>query len=126
MAKFQNDLMLDAAFDWLRARVTQMVVCSAQPTSYTEATTTSNYKLADVAMTSTALTISDGDTNGRKVRMQAKSSVTVDKTGTANHVALVGSTGSTLLLVTTCTTVALTSGGTVDIPVWDDEIADAA
>ena len=126
MAKYQNDLMLDEAFQWLRARVTQMTVCSAQPTTYTEATTTSNYKLADVAMGSTDLTISDGDSPGRKVRMAAKNGVTVDKTGTANHVALVGSTGSTLLLVTTCTTIALTAAGTVDIPVWDDEIADAA
>jgi hypothetical protein len=52
--------------------------------------------------------------------------LTVDTTGTAAHVALVGSTGSTLLLVTTCTTQALTTGNTVNIPAWDDEILDAA
>lgn len=124
MAKWQNDLMLDAAFDWIRARITEMNICNAQPTTYAEATTT--FKLADVPLTSTDLTISDGDTNGRKVRVAAKSGVSVDTTGTATHVALTGSTGSTLLLITTCTSQGLTTGNTVNIPVWDDEIADAA
>lgn len=116
--------MLDAAFDWLRARVTMMTVCNAQPTNYTQGAST--FKLADVPLTSTGITVSDGDTNGRKMRVAAKSGVTIDTTGTANHIALLGSTGSVLLLVTTCTSQALTAGGTVDIPVWDDEIADAA
>jgi hypothetical protein len=52
--------------------------------------------------------------------------VSVDTTGTGNHVALFGSTGSTLLLVTTCTTIALTTGGTVDFPAWKDNLQDAA
>jgi len=124
MAVWQNDLMLDAALDWIRARVTQMTVCSAQPTSYAEAVTT--YKLADVSITSTDLTLGDGDVDGRKVTIGAQNGVTVDTTGTANHVALAGSTGSTLLLVTTCTTQALTTGNTVDFPAWRDELADAA
>ena len=123
MAKYQNDLMLDAAFDWIRARVTGMSVCNAQPTTYTEAYTT--YKLARVALTSTDLTLAD-DTSGRKVTVKATAGVTVDTTDTGNHVALFGSTGSTLLLVTTCTTIALTTGGTVDFPAWKDNIEDAA
>lgn len=123
MAKWQNDSMLDAAFDWVRARVTQMTVCNAQPTTYAEATST--YKLADIALTSTGITLADGDTNGRKMTIGAKSGVTVDTTGTASHIALAGSTGSTLLYVTTCTTQALTTGNTVDFPAWDVEIADA-
>lgn len=123
MAKSQNDLMLDAAFDWVRARVTQMTVCNAQPTTYAEATST--FKLADVALTSTGITLANGDTNGRKMTIGAKSSVTVDTTGTGSHIALAGSTGSTLLYVTTCTTQALTTGNTVDFPAWDVEIADA-
>lgn len=123
MAKWQNDSMLDAAFDWVRARVTQMTVCNAQPTTYAEATST--YKLADIALTSTGITLADGDTNGRKMTIGAKSGVTVDTTGAASHIALAGSTGSTLLYVTTCTTQALTTGNTVDFPAWDVEIADA-
>jgi hypothetical protein len=124
MAKSQNDSMLDAAFVWVRDRVTQITVCSTQPTTYAQAITT--YKLADGTLTSSQMTISDGDTSGRKVRISSRTGLTVDTTGTAAHVALVGSTGSTLLLVTTCTTQALTTGNTVNIPAWDDEILDAA
>ena len=125
MAVWQNDSMLDAAFDWIRARVTQMTVCNAQPTNFTEATAT--YKLADVPLSSTDLTIGEGDVNGRKVTIGAKSSVTIDTTGTASHVALAGSTGATVLLyVTTCVTQALTTGNTVDFPAWRIELADGA
>lgn len=123
MAKYQNDLMLDSALDWIRARVTQMTACNAQPTTYTQAVTT--YKLADVPMTSTGLTVGNGDSSGRKIAVAAKSGVTVDLTGSANHVALAGSTGSVLLYVTTCTSQSLTSGNTVNFPTWDIEIADA-
>ena len=124
MARWQNDSMLDAGLDWIRARVTQMTVCNAQPTTYAEATTT--YKLADVAITSTDLTLNDGDTSGRKIDVGSQTNVTVDTTGTASHIALAGSTGSVLLYVTTCTTQALTTGNTVNIPGWDIEILDAA
>lgn len=123
MAKWQNDLMLDAAFDWIRARVTIETVCNAQPTSYAEATST--YKLADTPLTSTDLVIAD-DTSGRKVTIAAKNGVSVDLSGTASHVALAGSTGSVLLYVTTCTTQALTSGNTVNIPAWKINIQDAS
>lgn len=125
MARSQNDLMLDAAFDWIRARVTCMTACSAQPTTFTEGYTT--YKAADIAMTSTALTIANGDVSGRKVTVQAKSGVTIDASTTVNHVALLGSTGATVLLyVTVCTSQALTTGNTVNFPAWDIEIADAS
>lgn len=122
VTKYQNDLMLDAAFDWVRARVTRMNVCSTSPTTYAEATST--YMLANVAITSTDLTIANGDSSGRKVTVAAKSGLSVANSGTAEHIALTGSTGSTLLLVTGCTTQALTTGNTVDVPTWDDEIAD--
>lgn len=124
MAKWQNDSMLDAAFDWIRARVTQITVCNAQPTTYAEATST--YALAADTMTSTDITVGDGDTNGRKMHMSSKTGVSVDTSGTASHIALVGSSGSTLLFVTQCTTQALTTDSTVSLPAWDDEIADAS
>lgn len=120
MAKTVHDSVLDGAFQVLDA-ADIMTVCAGQPTTRTEAVTT--FKLADVAMTPvTDFTISNGDTNGRKVRMAAKSSVTVDTTGTADHIALCD--GTNLLYVTTCTSQGLTSGNTVNFPVWDVEIAD--
>lgn len=127
MAKWQNDDMLDAALDYVAACDT-LIVCSAQPTTYTEATVT--YALADVTLTpgdgNGDFTVANGDTNGRKVTVAAQSAVPIDASDTATHVALVLSAGTTLRYVTTCTSQALTSGGTVDVPAFDIELSDPA
>jgi hypothetical protein len=120
MAKFANDAVMDAALNEIKNNVTLMIACSAQPTTRTEAVTT--YALADVAVSSSDITLANGDTSGRKGTVAAKTNVTVDTSGTATHVALVD--GSRLLYVTTCTSQALTSGNTVNFPAWDIEIAD--
>lgn len=120
MAKFANDAVMDAALNELKNNGNLMIACSAQPTTRTEAVTT--YALADVAMSGTDFTLANGDTSGRKLTVAAKSAVTVDTSGAANHVAIVD--GSRLLYVTTCTSQALTSGNTVNFPAWDIEIAD--
>lgn len=120
MAKRVHDDVLDGAFDVLD-QANLMIACSAEPTTRAEAVTT--YALADVAMTvDTDYTKANGDTSGRKVTVAAKSSVTVDTTGTATHIALVD--GTRLLYVTTCTSQALTASNTVNFPAWDVEIAD--
>ena len=120
MAKRVDDSVLDGAFDILdQANI--MTACSAEPTTRTEAVTT--YALADATMTAdTDYTKANGDTSGRKVTVAAKSTITVDASGTATHIALCD--GSTLLYVTTCTSQALTSGNTVNFPAWDVEILD--
>lgn len=120
MAKSVHDDVLDGALNTIKNNANLMVACSAEPTTRTEAVTT--YALADVAMASGDFTVANGDTSGRKVTVAAKSAVAIDTTGTATHVALVDATR--LLYVTTCTSQALTSGGTVDFPAWDVEIAD--
>ncbi len=122
MGKWMNDSMADAAFDYLD-QCDLMILCSAQPATYAEATST--YALADVAMTpDTDFTKADGDSSGRKVTMAAKSGVNVDASGTGTHIALVRSSDSSLRFVTTCTSQAVTSGNTVNFPAWDDEIGD--
>lgn len=119
MAKSVHSDVLDGAFDVLDQGDIQ-TVCNAEPTTRTQAITT--FKLADVAMTpNTDYTKAAGDTSGRKCTIAAKSSVPVDTTGTATHVAICD--GTRLLYVTTCTSQALTSGNTVNIPAWDVEIA---
>lgn len=97
-----------------------MTLCTAEPTTYTQATATN--KLADVTMASGDFTNADGSTSGRKVTVAGKAGVPVDTTGSATHVALCDAT--TLLYVTTMTSQALTSGNTVDIGAWVVEIAD--
>lgn len=101
-----------------------MTVCSGEPANFAAANVGGGDFLGDVTMASGDFTISDGDTSGRKVAVASKSSVNVDNTGTANHVALLDTANSVLLYVTTCTSQALTSGNTITFPTWDIEIAD--
>lgn len=125
MAKFLPDGVIDGMLAYIRTNITGVSVCSTQPTTYAEATST--YKLADQnGLTSTDLTLGNGDTSGRKITLSEQAGVTVDTTGTAAHVAWWGSSGSLLILVTTCTTQALTTGNTVTIPAHDFEIRDVA
>lgn len=120
MAKTVHNDVLDGALNIIKNNCNLMTVCSAEPTSRTEAVTT--YALGDVSMSSGDFSVAEGDVSGRKVIVGSKSSVNVDSTGTGTHVAL--SDGSRLLYVTTCTSQALTSGNTITFPAWDIEIAD--
>lgn len=123
MAKSLNDAVIDAALAKV-ATGTILTVCSTQPTTRTEAVTT--YKLADIAMTAGDgngdYTIGDGDVSGRKLAVAQQADIDIDSSGTALHVAICD--GTDLLLVTTCTSQALTSGGTVTVPTFDYEITD--
>lgn len=126
MAVWVNDAAMDAELAWL-ADCDTYTVCSAQPTTYTEAITT--YKLADVTLTAGDgngdFTIANGDTSGRKLTTAQQASIPIDADGTATHIAWCKSGDTTLRRVTTCTSQALTNGGTVTVPVQDHEIADA-
>jgi hypothetical protein len=126
MGKKTHDDVFDAMLNYIKTNCTRMTACSAEPADYTEANAT--VALADVTMASTDFTAANGDTSGRKLTVAAKSAVTIDASGTANHVALLDVTNSKLLYVTTSTGLALTAGGgnTVSFPAWDIEIADPA
>ena len=124
MAKSVHDDVLDGALNIIKNNCTRMVACSTQPTTFTEANAT--FALADVTMTTTDFTAANGDTSGRKLTVAAKSTVTVDTTGTFAHVALLDVTNSKLLYVTTGTSQALTAANTVNFPAWDIELADPA
>ena len=119
MAKAVHDDVLDGAFNILNDG-NIITVCNAQPTTRTEAITT--FKLADETLSGGDFTIANGDTSGRKCTIAQKTNVPIDTSGTATHVAICD--GTRLLYATTCTSQALTAGGTVTIPAWDVEIAD--
>lgn len=128
MAKSQLDAIYDSGtLAYVRVRATRVTVCSTQPTTYAQANSTTGYMLAksDV-ITSTDFTLADGDVSGRKISVAAQNSITVSANGTAQHVAWIGSTGSTLLLVTTCTSQSLTAANLVNIPAHDFEIQDVS
>lgn len=124
MGKSVHNDVLDGALNILKNNVTRLTVTNAEPTTYTQAITT--FELADVTLSSSDFTNADGDTSGRKTTVGAKSSFTVDNSGTATHIALVDVSNTKLLYVTTCTSQALTSGNTVSTPAWDVELADPA
>lgn len=119
MAKSVHNDVLDGAINIIND-ATLMTLCSAEPTTLTEATTT--FKLADVAVSAGDFTTADGTTSGRKVTVAAKAGVPVDTGGTGTHIALCD--GTRLLYVTTTTSTAVAGGGTVDIGSWVIEIAD--
>lgn len=125
MAKRVGAMVLDAALNYIKNNCNRMTACSQEPTTYTEGNTT--YNLAQQAMVSGDFTVAAGDGGGtsRKVTVAAKSGVSVTGAGTQNatHVALLNTTGSELLYVTTCTQQALTNGNTVNFPSWKIEIA---
>lgn len=121
MGKVAPDATIDSYFDYID-QCNIMHVCSAEPANYAGIAAVS---LADVALTpDTDFTKANGDTNGRKVTIAAKTGVTVDNSGTATHVVLARTTDSTMRYVTTCTSQALTAGNTVNFPAWDIEVAD--
>ena len=123
MGKMVADAILDAALSYISANVDRISVCSSEPTTYGQATTTGTYKLA-ISSTPTFQAPANGDVSGRKLTVDSETSMAVDATGDAQHVALCKSGTSTLLYVTTCTLQGLTLGNTVTIPAWDIEIAD--
>jgi hypothetical protein len=121
MGKAAPDATLDSLSDYVD-QCTVMHVCSAEPANYAGIAAVS---LADVTLTAdTDFTKANGDTSGRKVTVAAKSSVSVDASGTATHIAIARVADSTLRYVTTCTSQALTAGNTVNIPAWDIEMTD--
>jgi len=123
MAKAIPDAILDKTLDEI-ATATRMILCNAQPTTYTEANAT--FALSDVTLSGVDFTKANGDTSGRKVTIAAKTGVLIDISGTGNHIALVRVSDTTLIYVTTCTSQAVTANGsnTVNFPAWDVEIAD--
>jgi hypothetical protein len=123
MAKRMGSVVYDAALNYIKNNCNKMTACSAEPTTYAEGNAT--YALADAAMSSTDFTVAAGDGGGssRKNTVAAKNTITVDANGTATHVALLNTTGSELLAVTTCTSQVLTAGNTVNFPSWKIEIA---
>ncbi len=120
MAKTVSNDVLDAALAVI-ATCTQLDVTSdaGTPTDLTNS-------LANVTLTAGDgngdYVIGDGDADGRKIAVAQQADVTVTDDGTALHIVL--SLGGTIHLTTTCTSQALTSGNTVTIPTFDDEIAD--
>jgi len=122
MGKMVADDVLDGAVGYFENNCNKMTICSAEPTSYAEAT--SDYMLAEVTVDADDFAVANGDGGGRKVTVSAQNNVEVLSTGTGTHIALVKTSTSALLLVTTMTSKAMVDGDYANIPAFDFEIGD--
>jgi hypothetical protein len=123
MGKYLPDVTLDKELDYI-ALSDMQTVCAGSPITFTDCYSgTSGCMLASMLMTSGCFTIAN-DTSGRKLTVTAKTGTTISYSGTALAVALIDAAGSTVRAVTTCTSQALTAGGTVDCPSWVFNIQD--
>ncbi len=122
MAKYCIDAAMDAALNYIKTNTTEMYVCSAQPTTRTQAAST--YKLVGkTGLTSADFTgPADRTGGGRKLTVNAQSGLTATASGTPTHIALCSATA--LIVVTENTGPDVTSGSTENIAAWDYNLPD--
>jgi DNA-binding beta-propeller fold protein YncE len=122
MAKTLDDSVIDGSLNIVKNGATQLCLCSAQPTTYAEATATYMLVLKTGLTAGSFTGPVNGDVSGRKLTVNAISGTNVTNSGTAIYVALCS--GTVLLLVDTCTSQVLTAGNTVNTPAFKYEIVD--
>lgn len=129
MPRFANDAVMDAALAYVADNGSHMQVCAGLPSGISAGVIQGATELAEFTMTVGAgngdYTLADGDTNGRKLTVSAKTGAPITASGNADHLAITDNANN-LIYVTTISSQAITSGGTVDTSAWDIEIADPA
>lgn len=117
-----NDEVFDQGLDYADTNGTRIDVCSQEPTTYAEATST--YTLGNKTGLNTGAT-QNGATDGRRVIVPAITDGTVTATGTATHWAL--SDGSAVLIATGAlsSSQGVTSGNTFTLDAINITIRDA-
>jgi hypothetical protein len=122
MAAYIHDNVLDAALDYIDDNVENLYICSAEPTTFAEASST--YKLGTKATPSVG-SPTNGDSTGRKIVVSAVTDGTVSATGTATWVALTDDSASLLLVAQELSSSqGVTSGNTFTLTEWDITIPD--
>jgi hypothetical protein len=110
MAAYLNDRVLDNGLTVLDTEATHMYICSAQPATYAEATST--YALGNKSSLDIGAPAAHSPT-GRQVQVAAITDGSATATGTATHYAIVDSVNSRLLAANTLSaSQVVTSGNT--------------
>lgn len=114
---FLNDRVLDNGLTVLDTEANRLDICSAEPTTYTQATSTNSLG----NKTSLSIGAPTARTpNGRKVVVAAITDGTVTANGTATHIAIVDTANSRLLATQALTaSQVVTSGNTFTLPTID-------
>jgi hypothetical protein len=117
---FLSDEVLDQGLDYLDTNGTRIDICSQEPTTYAEATST--YTLGNDTVNTGAP--EDGDSSGRKVVVPAITAGTVTGTGTATHWALTDGSSELLAVGALASSQAVTSGNEFTLTAIDITIPD--
>ena len=119
---FLTDNALDSGLDYLTTNWDRMDICSAEPSTYTEATST--FTLGNKTAHSVGAAQA-GDASGRKVLVAAVTDGTVSGTGSASHWGGSYVTGTELLAANSLAGAqGVSSGNTWTTPVFDIEFPD--
>lgn len=113
-----NDLTKDLGLTWVTSHLKKIMINSTTPTSKTDATDVTKTMLG----ISTHLDVGGALTNtshtggGRKIDIAKTTDITIVNAGVADAISIIDA--STLVYVTRCTTRALTTSDTVEVPAW--------
>jgi hypothetical protein len=121
---YMNDSLYDLMLQYVKDNGTRLDICSQQPATYAEATST--YTLGNKTGI-TYQTIGDRTPNGRKLAVDAISGGSVTGTALATHWAITKPTATTSLLAagTLATSQNVTSGNTFSLATFDIGVPDA-
>lgn len=118
-----NDEVFDQGLDYADTNGTRIDICSQEPTTYTEATST--YTLGNKTGLNTGAT-QNGASSGRRVIVPAITDGSVTATNTATHWALTNGTDTLIATGALSSSQAVTSGNTFTLDAISITIADAA
>ena len=122
MAAYLHDDILDAALNVIDNNVEYLYICSAQPTTFAEASST--YALGNKAAPAIGAP-TNGDLSGRKVVVSAITDGVVTGTDTATWIALTDNSESKLLVAQELSaSQGVTSGNTFTLTEFDITIPD--
>lgn len=125
---YLNDRVLDFGIDILNTEADRIDICSQEPATYTEATSTYTLGNKDHGASGSAFGApADRTPTGRKVSSTAVTDGSVTSNGTASHYA-VSEVGNTRLLAASslAASQAVTSGNTFTLASFDIGIPDPA
>ncbi len=120
MARHAPNGFYSGAFNTIRNGANRRIVAlDSEVTSYASIAAAS---LAAAAVDDDDMAEASGSVSGRRLNIAQIADVEITATGTATHVAIVDDDDEAVLYVTTCTSQALTDGGTVTFPTWGIEL----
>lgn len=128
MAKVATNTILDA---YLQILITEsesnelaVCLCSAEPTTYTQAYTTYMLAKCDIYYPMVGFSAQVDGTTGRKIALGPLVSIDVTNSGTITHLAIVNATDSALYYTLSVDNIAVVAAGKISVGTMYIEIGD--